>query len=573
MPSAKLEVIQCCCIEEEPDGGEGPNPGEWCVQALPCIKQTCGDPPVPYCPSVAWNESYFAASGVTMPLPPGTCVRFTIPGYPCCQYVFTNLTPPTQECEPDLWDVGGSKATTYAAIPGVGCCVSDTTVLTETLTCIHSQFVPSYDGEEECVIYIADEYDNVDQWGTKPGKEITLTADFVYCYAAGGAAPGSNCEVSCPPVVHNERAVIHTQQVGNCVPVDAFATCPGQRTLVSVGGLTCAECFPCGECCNPSGNPCDGVDPEDDTFCDDPEQHYAITTCYEVLQTDDYYEQPVMVVRFPYCATPIDGGAEDRQQLAETWILGNSGTGEVQFGGWPGFNHYIDTAFLTFAGITFYMLSGSLSKLIEKMRPALAFGTTITQLGTDCWWFGTRQTCDTCSPAFPQRGSWNVGDRFKPITAADIVADDQGISVTIYGRSRKYHVCASMSLNATYASAENPVVVSQTSLTALSPVQFCDGENYEFQIVEQDVSMLDICIKGDDFFDVVGCDAIVGYPLAGFGQRCPSFPVTQKQCRSYPYNYDTCPCDTICLGVCDGIYQAIGYFCETNATIITMVRP
>ena len=580
---------QCCCIADD-DGGGGPGPGDgpfW--PGLPCNVPNCCADNNPTCPTVYLSRTKLISLGVPMtPVPPTTlCVEFEHPAIPCCKFRINWVNEPygnqgiPAEGLPQGAIIDGITTAEIGQGTYPNCCYQSNTI-TESLTCIHADFVPFYDGssEQDCEAYIAEVYDKVDQWGTVPGKELTMTNTMIYCVSTAGAAPGEPCEASCGVVLHNENPVINIQQVGLCVPIDQFASCPGQRTAATVTYLGCEACLPCGYCCDPENDPCEGVDPND-PFCEDPKATYSIRNCYSVVFSGDYQEETIFVASFPWCHSGIDPNANDRLAQAIDYYTQIISVTSTQYGNYPQFPHLLDGQLLSFCDLDFHILGVSTTGLVNRIKAKMPPGTTISQVATDCWWFGTRQTCQTCDPPYDQRGTFSEGDRLVDVQPSDISVGAGGVTVRVRGRSKKYHVCMSAELNALGPSntdhnmAGGPVIIAQTSSTPLSPVEFCNVANYAFTVVEQDVTLTYICTKANPAEEVIACVAENGFPKASFPSRCGGFPYTKKGCRSYPFYYKVpCACDNqACPGACDGIYQNIGYYCETGASPIDLIKP
>lgn len=580
---------QCCCIAADTGGGgPGENDGPF-FPAVPCNVPNCCADNNPTCPTVYLSTTKLVSLGVPMtPVPPTTlCVEFEHPAIPCCKFRVNWVNEPygnqgiPWNALPDGAILDGITTAQVGQGTYPNCCY-ETNTLTETLTCIHADFVPFYDGssDQDCEAYIAEVYDKVDQWGTVPGKELLMSNTITYCVSTAGAAPGEACESTCGVVTHVENPVINQQQIGLCIPIDQFASCPGQRTTSSVAYLGCEACLPCGYCCDPENDPCAGLDPED-PFCEDPKLTYSIRNCYEVTFSGQYLEETIFIAQFPWCHSGIDPESATRLQEAVTYYTSLINVSSSQYGNYPSFPHLLDGQLLSFCDLDFNILGVSTTGLVQRIRAKMPPGTAIIQVASDCWWFGTRQTCETCDFPYNQRGTYSEGDRLVDVDASDITVSGSGVTVRVRGKSKKYHVCMSAELNAIGPSntdhnmAGGPVIVAQTSTVALSPVEFCAGANYAFSVVEQDVTTKYICTNTDPTEEVFACVAENGFSKTVFQSRCGAFPLTKKGCRSYPFYYKhPCPCENEgCPQACDGIYQNAGYYCETAASMIDLIKP
>lgn len=583
-------MIQCCCIPGDDDGG-GPGPEDgnfW--PAVQCNVPNCCADNNPACPDLALfvSRTKLLSLGINMTNPPtDLCVVFEHPAFPCCRFRINWVNEPWGN-QGIPWGslpagaiIDGITNVGSGTSPYPNCC-NRTVTLTESLTCVH-QFVPYYNGTSiDCESYIGEIYNKTDQWGTVQGKELTLTNTLTYCIATGGIGPGARCEEDCPPVKHEQVQIDNIVQVGLCVPVDQVASCPNQRTSVSLGFQNCEGCYPCGECCNPESDPCAGV-PDTEPFCDDPKLCYTIKTCYSIVGADSYMEQVVFTAFFPWCHSGINPNSPTAYQEAVAYYTTIINVSNQQYGNAPGFPHLIDGQLLEFCDLNFHILSSSGEGIVSRIQSKMPPGVIIIGNNAPCWWFGTRQTCTTCQEPYTQRGAFSPGDRLQDVVAADISIGAGGVTVRVRGRSERYHCCVSTELNATgsdgsdYNTAGGAVIQAQTSSSPLSPVEFCLGATYNFETVKQVETLGFICTPKDDGVDVIACPYQEGFDKIAFNSRCGMAP-TRKRCRSYPWNYKkACDCDPeaepICKQVCEGIYQNAGNYCATDASPIILIRP
>ncbi len=606
-----IPAYSCCC------GGE-PWPPEYYV-FTPCAATPCCDLECDGAPQVKWCPSYAASQGLIVPMVvnPSVCLLMK---RDCCTYVFTNVVSnPGGVCPTGAgpWNEG-TVIGTRSIGPGEFCC--DYEEIEPPDNCVTqdaypegSPLAPSF-----CDAYVFEPYTNADMWGIVPSKPVTVRSTLTYCYPTFGKNWDENCD-NCPRIDHAQSAITHAQQIGYCIPTDPLSECPGQRTYTQTVMLTCAECNPCGPCCGI--DPCDGVDPNAD-WCEDPARTYSVKTCYSVspcLDEEDeetFFEQDVLTVTYDFCATTID--PDDPNALA---LLTALFTGGSPVRSWdpltaypydPGIALYLCPAAGLFSNPAVYVFSGDAKDIANAINSlSVNFPWLSAQADEqwgECFWFGTRQTCNRCPGDDPSlRPAY--GSSGEP--ADELVFDRVEIVGTtsfraiFRGRSKKYYACAAQTLSSVHSVtpgciySDTDVVnlaVSATgdaengyALDCLSPAEYACGDRYSMRQIEQDYCPVEICTVKNPAQEVIGCDAVTGYPLLdvivsgvtilkGWVSLCgggafggmPYSP--QIRCRSYPWLYEVTPCgDEPPAGTCSpGVYQSPAAYCETDATPITV---
>jgi hypothetical protein len=607
-----IPAYECCCPTEPPI-----YPAEYYVFSVcpdPCCPLDCADGP-----DVKWCPSYAVAQGLAVPiiLTPATCIKMTLG---CCTYVMTAVVAnPGGVCPTGggVWNQGTYAGTRTIDPEEEGCC--DPVLIDPPDTCVVNLVYPETPLLSwPCWAYVFEPYDLADQWGIVPSKPVTVRSNLTYCYATFGANWDQRCE-NCPPIDHYQSTVKASQEIGYCIPEDVPASCLGQRTYSQTVTLDCAECFPCSPCCG-----IDNCNPPTDppTTCDDPKATYSVRTCYAVNpcldENDDFtwFEQDVLTVTYDFCATAID--PNDPTALAQLDALFTGGGVVVPwyFAGsaLQDPNTGIRISLCPGAGFgdpSVFVYSGNAKHIADAIND-LSVNTPFLSAQADevwggCFWFGIRQTCDSCPEGPPgQRPAYGPGGQ----DADELVFDRcEIVSATKFkaifkGRSKRFYVCAAQTLISAYSVAGNCVgsstdvinlAISATGddeegyeLQCLSPAEYACGARYEMRQVEQEYCDTTICTAGNPTLTVPKCDAVTGYPLLdvvvegvtvleGWQSLCggglgglPS--ISQINCRSYPFVYEVLGCeDPFYAGECIDVFQQADRYCETLATPIQVL--
>ena len=619
-----IGAASCCCAAEPPPGPEQYYVFTVCAES-PCCNLECGGQP-----SVNWCPAYAVAQGLVVPiiLTPGTCIKMKLN---CCTYVMTAvIANPGGVCPTGggIWNQGTYIGTSTVDPEEGGCCeVEDIPIPS---TCVWQAAYPDTPpAASQCAAYVFEPYANPDMWGILPSKPIRVRSTLTYCYETFGTAWDSRCQ-NCPPIEHYQSAITHSQNIGFCIPVEPLNPCPGARLYEQSTTLECRECFPCDPCCG--SDACQDAPPG--PYCEDPSATYSVRTCYAVNPCVDeedqqlWYEEDVLEVTYDFCATVIDPEAPDVVDQLNALFGGGDVVIPWNFATvWGGNDTGIRLALCPGGAFTdpgVYVFSGNAQHIADAINSlGVNFpwvSATSNKAFDQCFWFGVRQTCETCPEAPPgtrpayglaasEPGDQLAFDRCEVIDATSFKA-------IFKGRSLRYYVCASQTLsgespttsgvnfsiapNCTGSSTDViNLAVSATGgvedgyeLQCLSPAEYACGQRYTMRQVEQDycdrAPGQGICTASNPDLSVTACDAVVGYPLSdvvvdgvtvlkGWESLCVTagFPSQSAiKCRSYPFIYAVRGCeDPPYAGLCVDIFQDANVDCETDATPITVTTP
>ncbi len=604
-------AYSCCC------GGGSPWPPEYYV-FTPCEAYPCCDFECAGGVDIKWCPSYASAQGLITPvvLFPGKCIKIKVG---CCVYVMTAVVPnPSGVCPTGVgpWNIGTYIGTTIIDPAAAGCC--DFPVIEPPDNCLtQAAYIDPLVGNA-CYAYVFEPYNLADQWGIVPSKPVTVQSTMTYCYASFGRNWDQPCD-GCEPIEHFNAKVFHPQQIGSCIPTDALSSCLGQRTYEQTVFLKCAECNPCGECCDI--DPCEGVDPNLD-YCEDPSQTFAVRTCYAVnpcldaADEQEWFEEDVLTVTYDFCSTVVDPDDPDALDQLEAIFQGGSpvtpwSAGTVWAGGDTGIRLALCPGGL-FGDPSVFVFSGN-AKHIASAINALStnfpwLSATFDPAWAECFWFGVRQTCDNC-PGDPPgtRPVYGAGGQDADELAFDRceIVNANKFRAIFKGRSRKLYVCAAQTVLSDYSIAANCLASSTDVINlavsatgdaengyerqCLSPAEYACGERYSMRQVEQIACSTTICTPSNPTLTVIGCDTVEGYPetdiivggvvvVPGWQSLCGGGlgsmpPESQIKCRSYPFQYAVPACGTTpYTGECStGVWQSAAVYCETSASVIQVL--
>lgn len=477
-----------------------------------------------------------------------------------------------------------------------------------------------------CEDVIAECYQFCDQFGTnRAGCDgPTVTSTLTACYIKWGLqfVPGVTgrdcvcCDRDFPLQTYAPVTKAANQRVGICIPDMSQVQqtlIPGVQTGVYFQSeVVMAECPDCpavlGYCCLP-GDIC-----EDDPFiCDNYENpllSYDLFTYYSLVTggvsgcVDDVRD--ALVIRFPFCMAQNDGLDPFSSDPLEQEAVRQFYLALVNVTNW---NDPIPCTVNTTWGVLpatcvdvcdyrAIVFSGNPGNVAQRINNRLGPFITATGqgFGAECFWFGTRQSCNDCGGGPNQRPPFSAGDRLEVDRAVIDVASQQ-VFVWLVGRSVRYRACVCQDF--TPRQVIKNVVNVAISAECLSPAEYSCNARYSMLPVSQEGTVGLYC-RGDGlpeeeypeceeipwspgavwpYEDIEVFDPISGTWIVlvyGYQSICSlCFPSTN--CRVYPLKFPVLTCEDCsgpveaCPELCVEAYYDPKTFCETGATPIQLL--